>query len=78
MYIHSITSKYPHWVYQTSDVIDENKTFEWCKENLGDYGKRWMNAPANHGSILQGTTWYCYPYRFKSLEDAMAFKLRWL
>lgn len=85
MYIYKSKSKFPHWVYQNADTINligsylhERKTFEWCRNNLGDYGKRWMNAHANAVTIQHREEWYCYPYRFKSLDDAMAFKLVWL
>ncbi len=82
MYIHRPKSKFPHWVYSTTDNYTSSRagqkeTFEWCKETFGRYGKRWMNAHASAGSPFQGKEFYCYPYRFKSLDDAMAFKLRW-
>ena len=83
MYIHKTTSKFPHWVYagtrrtRVSSVAELGARFEWCKDNFGDYGGRWLTPSYNSHNVWEGNECYFYPYRFKSLDDAMAFRLAW-
>ena len=94
MYVHRPDLKYHHQVWQSRNIInrqciDQIDTFYWCKENFGNYGKRWMNPPSFYEIFYINQIWdenheffeyddmMFYPYRFKNLIDAMAFELRW-
>ena len=73
MYIYKKTNKFPHVVCINADggdpILKECNT--WLTNNIGPYKKSWY-CPARQSL---NDEWL---YAFKSLEDAMAFKLRWI
>ena len=78
MYMHKKKNKFPHIV--CINIAGDDPTLKecnsWVTHNIGAYKKSWFcpsytTVPDNYDKEL-------WPYAFKSLEDAMAFKLMWL
>lgn len=55
--------------FVSSDHADRHILIDWCKQEIGYCD---WHAVGDHGNNLISTV-----YEFKSLIDAMAFKLRW-
>jgi len=75
MYIYKEKNKFPHVVH-IQVRRRSMETHEWLKNNIGVYKTDWFSPGWQHISYSHGLHGLS-PYAFKTLEDAMAFKLRW-
>ena len=66
-------NKFSHLVYADIFNLDPDWTVltKWLNENCGPYRVAWI-CPTKSRNIL------FWPYAFKDLEHAMAFKLYWM
>ena len=70
-------SKFPHIIYIEGKSL--RFVYEvmnpWCKENFGEYRNGWFcpNKSKKHRLERYGGG---FPYSFKYIEDAVAFKIR--
>jgi len=78
VYIYKKKNKFPHII--CIDVPGDDPILIecnlWLKQNLGAYKKSWF-CPSWE-TVTDDFYDDLWPYAFKSIEDAMAFKLRWM
>ena len=85
MYFYKKKNKFPHVIYFSENYyIDNNfapfptdEVIYWLRDNIGYHQIDWVTSASNRMTDDSGRSWMC-PYGFKTLEDAMAFKLRGL
>ncbi len=66
-------NKFPHLVYADIFHLDSHWSVltKWINENCGPYREAWICPTASSKVPF-------WPYAFKDLEHAMAFKLYWM
>lgn len=77
MYVYKEQHKFPHLICISAPGDDPLliECNSWLTQNIGAYREFWF-CP-NWRTIQKDSNVNLWPYGFKSLEDAMAFKLRW-
>lgn len=80
MYIYKEKNKFPHIICISVDSGDPKfkEITHWLRNNIGVYRKGWF-CPSSFSRYIANyeDSWTLWPYAFKTVESALAFKLRW-
>ena len=76
-YFYRRRNKYPHVIEHDAYTIEQLDFFEiWMEENIGDEHSEWIILRLKKEFNDVGGYNWIYPVAFKTIEQAMAFKLK--